>query len=192
MKLPTALSSALMLSLIVFVAGCTAPKTSARALHFDYVASVSEVVAGAKKVDIWIPVPQDDESQKISQLEIKAPGKHRLTTEKVYGNRMVYVSLEAPFPEKAEVRVSFDVERLEVSSVSNWGGYGLVAALSLLKGKNMLPTVDHETKLIKQLVHLGLVDGTTGDATHYVDGFTTEENGTLLGRLHQLVDGRFS
>ena len=82
------------------------------------------------------------------------------------------------------------VDRLVVSSVSNWGGYGLVAALSLLKGKNMLPTVDHETKLIKQLVHLGLVDGTTGDATHYVDGFNTEENGALLGRLHQLVDAR--
>jgi hypothetical protein len=82
------------------------------------------------------------------------------------------------------------VDRLVVSSVSNWGGYGLVAALSLLKGTNMLPTVDHETKLIKQLVHLGLVDGTTGDANHYVDGFTTDENGTLLGRLHQLVDGR--
>ena len=82
------------------------------------------------------------------------------------------------------------VDRLVVSSVSNWGGYGLVAALSLLNGKNMLPTVDHETKLIEQLVHLGLVDGTTGEATHYVDGFTTEENGALLGRLHQLVDGR--
>ena len=82
------------------------------------------------------------------------------------------------------------VDRLVVSSVSNWGGYGLVAALSLLNGKNMLPTVDHETKLIEQLVHLGLVDGTTGEATNYVDGFTTEENGALLGRLHQLVDGR--
>ena len=81
------------------------------------------------------------------------------------------------------------VDRLVVSSVSNWGGYGLVAALSLLTGKNMLPTVDHETQLIEQLVDLGLVDGTTGDATHFVDGFTTEENGALLQRLHRLVDG---
>ena len=81
------------------------------------------------------------------------------------------------------------VDRLVVSSVSNWGGYGLVAALSLLTGKNMLPTVEHETKLIEQLVDLGLVDGTTGDATHFVDGFTTEENVALLQRLHRLVYG---
>ena len=148
MKLPTALSSALMLSLIVFVAGCTAPKTSARALHFDYVASVSEVVAGAKKVDIWIPVPQDDESQKISRLEIKAPGKHRLTTEKVYGNRMVYVSLEAPFPEKAEVRVSFEVERLEVSSVSSLPA--VRAGARLLGGDRMAPISEEVQKRASQ------------------------------------------
>ena len=67
-------------------------------------------------------------------------------------------------------------------------GYGLVAALSLLKGKNMLPSVEHETQLIEQLVDSGLVDGTTGDSTYYVDGFTTDENGVLLRRLHALVD----
>ena len=80
------------------------------------------------------------------------------------------------------------VDRLVVSSVSNWGGYGLVAALSLLKGKNMLPSVEHETQLIEQLVDSGLVDGTTGDSTYYVDGFTTDENGVLLRRLHALVE----
>lgn len=109
----------LAMFLFASAAGCTHSKAPGRALHFDYVASISEVPEGAKKVDIWIPVPQDDETQKISNLEIKAPGEHKLTTETVYGNRMVYASLEAPFPEKVEVRVSFDAERREVSSVSS-------------------------------------------------------------------------
>jgi len=112
---PAPLGWTVVTSLLICALGCT--DRSGRAFHFDYVASIGEIEAGAKKIDIWIPVPQDDETQKISNLKIEAPWAHELTTEKVYGNRMVYVSLEAPFPDKAEVRVSFDVERREASNV---------------------------------------------------------------------------
>ena len=81
------------------------------------------------------------------------------------------------------------VDRLIIASVSNWGGYGLVAALSRLAGKNLLPSVEHETRMIRGMVEAGAVDGTTGDAVPTVDNFTTEENGALLARLHRLVDG---
>ena len=81
------------------------------------------------------------------------------------------------------------VDRLVIASVSNWGGYGLVAALSRIAGRNLLPTVEQETRLIHRLVDLGAVDGTTGDRKYYVDGFTTEENGELLSRLHRLLEG---
>ncbi|MCH8831693.1 MAG: DUF4392 domain-containing protein [Chloroflexi bacterium] len=81
------------------------------------------------------------------------------------------------------------VDRLIISSVSNWGGYGLVAALSGLAGRNLLPTIDGETKVIQKSVDMGAVDGTTGERKYYVDGFTTEENGELLARLHAVVDG---
>ena len=81
------------------------------------------------------------------------------------------------------------VDRLIISSVSNWGGYGLVAALSKLAGRNLLPTVESETVLIKRSVDMGAVDGTTGNHSYFVDGFTTEENGQLLARLHALVEG---
>jgi hypothetical protein len=79
------------------------------------------------------------------------------------------------------------VDRLVIASVSNWGGYGLVAALSRIAGRNLLPTVEHETQLIHRMVDLGAVDGTTGERKYYVDGFTTEENGELLSRLHRLL-----
>ncbi len=79
------------------------------------------------------------------------------------------------------------VDRLIISSVSNWGGYGLVAALSQLAGRNLLPSVENETRLIHRMVDAGAVDGTTGDRKYYVDGFTTEENGALLTRLHAAV-----
>ena len=80
------------------------------------------------------------------------------------------------------------VDRLIVASVSNWGGYGLVAALSLLTGQNLLPSIEHEAGVVNRLVQLGLVDGTTGNAEPFVDGFTTQEHGQALERLHRLVD----
>ena len=79
------------------------------------------------------------------------------------------------------------VDRLVIASVSNWGGYGLVTALSRLAGKNLLPTVEHETRLIRRMVETGVVDGTTGNALPTVDAFSTEENGEVLMQLHRLV-----
>ena len=79
------------------------------------------------------------------------------------------------------------VDRLVIASVSNWGGYGLVAALSRLAGRNLLPSVEHETRLIRRMIEMGLVDGTTGNAVPTVDNFSTEENGAALEQLHQAV-----
>ena len=79
------------------------------------------------------------------------------------------------------------VDRLIIASVSNWGGYGLVAALSQITGKELLPSVEHETKMLDRMVSLGIVDGTTGEAVPNVDGFTAEENGAVLEQLRQAV-----
>ncbi len=77
------------------------------------------------------------------------------------------------------------VDRLIIASVSNWGGYGLVAALSQLTGKDLLPTVEHETELLGSMVAMGIVDGTTGEAVSAVDGFTADENGAVLEQLRR-------
>ena len=75
------------------------------------------------------------------------------------------------------------VDRLIIASVSNWGGYGLLAALSQLTGKDLLPSVEHETGMLGRMVELGIVDGTTGEAVPAVDGFTAEENAAVLEQL---------
>ena len=76
---------------------------------------------------------------------------------------------------------------LVISSTSNWGGYGLVAALSLLVGRNLLPNPEDEEALIKRLVDLGAVDGVTGERQYSVDAMTLEEHGRALSGLHRLV-----
>ena len=83
-----------------------------------------------------------------------------------------------------------EVDRLVIASVSNWGGYGLVAAISRLEGKNLLPSAESEAGMVEAMIDAGAVDGTTGDAVPTVDNFSMEENGALLARLHRLVGGR--
>ena len=84
------------------------------------------------------------------------------------------------------------VDRLVIASVSNWGGYGLVAALSKITRKNLLPSVESETAMLHGMIESGVVDGTTGDAVPTVDNFSADENGALLARLQRAVGTRQS
>ncbi|MDE2940103.1 MAG: DUF4392 domain-containing protein [Chloroflexota bacterium] len=79
------------------------------------------------------------------------------------------------------------VDRLVLASVSNWGGYGLVAAMSRLAGRNLLPSLEEDAKLITEMVDDGAVDGGSGQNRYYVDNFTLEENAELLVLLHEKV-----
>ena len=86
-------------------------------------------------------------------------------------------------PDPCATRVS----KLVIASVSNWGGYGLIAALSSLVGRDLLPTVDEERRLVERTAALGAVDGTTGDADGKVDGFGPEVTAEILTDLRAVA-----
>ena len=75
--------------------------------------------------------------------------------------------------------------KLILASVSNWGGYGLVAALSRRVGRDLLISVEADQELLKRVVGLGTVDGMTFRVENKVDGFTLEENSEMVARLHE-------
>lgn len=74
--------------------------------------------------------------------------------------------------------------KLMLASVSNWGGYGLAAALSALSGRNLLPSIAEEQQLLRDTVDLGAVDGMSAKQEYKVDGFTIEENSETVQALH--------
>ncbi len=80
--------------------------------------------------------------------------------------------------------------KLMLASVSNWGGYGLAAALSELSGRNLLPSIEDEQSLLKQTVDLGAVDGMSAKQEYKVDGFTVEENSETVQALHDYLTSR--
>ena len=76
---------------------------------------------------------------------------------------------------------------LVISSTSNWGGYGMVAALSRLADRNLLPSTQGEETMIRQMVDLGAVDGVTGASRYSVDDMDLEEHNRTLALLHELL-----
>jgi hypothetical protein len=78
--------------------------------------------------------------------------------------------------------------KLMIASVSNWGGLGLAAALSIKKGKNLLPSVEEENAWVHATYETGAVDGPTGKHRPYVDGFSLDEYNSCLRDLHEHVN----
>tara|TARA_Y100000994_G_scaffold171210_1_gene141059 strand:- start:240 stop:1094 length:855 start_codon:yes stop_codon:yes gene_type:complete len=75
------------------------------------------------------------------------------------------------------------VSELIISSVSNWGGYGLVGALSQIQQTNLLPSISTSETQLKELVELGAVDGISGIQEYSVDGFDIKTNSKILEQI---------
>ena len=69
--------------------------------------------------------------------------------------------------------------------ISNWGGYALAAALSLLSGALLLRTPQEERDLLSALVEAGAVDGCTRRRALSVDGLSWEEYERTLQEIYE-------
>jgi len=106
------------------------------------------------------------------------------------GNEIGMGNLRAVIPDYEKLPKNPSVTtttKLIAASCSNWGGYGLIAALSVLKKKNMLPSVEQGKEWVKACVRAGAVDGFTGEHKEYVDGRPLDEDAVCLRDLHALL-----
>ena len=81
-----------------------------------------------------------------------------------------------------------EVDELVIASVSNWGAYGLIAAISSIKDQNLLVSAEEEIEIINTLVGLGVVDGMSGKPESFVDGFDLDSNSKILQNLHSFLN----
>lgn len=86
-----------------------------RTFRFTYNFTVKDIPSGAKRVRVWIPLPQTDQHQTVRILAIKAPVKTRITRETEYGNRMVYAEIVKSVLGKEEFTLEYKVTRHEYS-----------------------------------------------------------------------------
>jgi len=90
--------------------GADAPRE--RKFEFEYKALVKDIPTGAKKVDLWIPVPHDSPFQKITDMNIDSPHEYKIHALQ-YGNKVMHISLNNPQESSFTVTMRFNAIRKE-------------------------------------------------------------------------------
>ena len=75
------------------------------------------------------------------------------------------------------------VDHLVVAGVSNWGAYGVVAALGRLAGRDLLHTPADERRLVEACVAAGAADGITRKREPTVDALPLEAHAAIVELL---------
>ena len=76
-----------------------------RSFAILYHASLEHVPAGAKRLDLWIPVPSSDAQQSVDKVVVDSPLPHEWQTDSEYGNQVLHVWSDDP--ERADVMIRF-------------------------------------------------------------------------------------
>lgn len=117
MKSLVRLITFLVVCLMLTSISVSVPRVGASAAHernfqFEYKATVKDIPAVAKKVDLWIPVPHDSPFQKITDLKIESAYPYHTSTAQ-YGNRVLHISLSNPQQSSFTVTMRFNAMRRE-------------------------------------------------------------------------------
>jgi transglutaminase-like putative cysteine protease len=88
---------------------------AARTFRFTYNFTVKDIPSSAKRVRVWVPVPQTDQHQTVRLLTVKAPSKTRMMGEPEFGNRIMYAEIPDSASGKAEFTLVYEVTRREYS-----------------------------------------------------------------------------
>src|ERR1700732_4789526 len=90
------------------------PNIPVRSFEFTYLTKIPSLPADAKNSRIWIPLPQSDRYQTISDLKIESPFPYSTHRDSEYGNEYAYLEVPAAkVAGPAEGRVHFQVARHE-------------------------------------------------------------------------------
>ena len=98
-------------------------------------------------------------------------------------------------PNGAEIACVTACDHLVVAGVSNWGAYGLMAALALLRTDwsstiAKFLTAERDLSVTLAVVAAGGVDGVTAKREPTVDGFGADVHGPLIDRLRLIACGK--
>jgi transglutaminase-like putative cysteine protease len=121
-----------------------ADKPPVRNVEIKYSCEIAEVPAGAKVLDLWVPIATSNERQTVKLLNESDLAGGRFTTDKQFGNRIFYRRFEAPFSLPIQLQLSYDVEVREATVPQ---AKKLIATKQVTPGSEFAPYLA-ETKMI--------------------------------------------
>jgi transglutaminase-like putative cysteine protease len=129
-----------------------------RNLRLNFQCEIAELPAGAKVVDLWVPIPQSDERQSITLLNESELPPGRITTEKTFGNRLYYRrfdATDAKTPMKVELVYDVEVREHEVPAakqlISTTARVPKDELAPYLKETSMIPIEGRITQFAEQI-----------------------------------------
>jgi hypothetical protein len=90
-------------------------------------------------------------------------------------------------PHGATIACVVECDHLIVAGVSNWGAYGLVGALSVLAGRDLLPSAVEAEADIRAIVRAGAADGQTFRNEPTVDNLPLDAHLAVLADIRAIV-----
>jgi len=102
--------AALLLIAISHYADALTPRE--RSFAFEYETVVKDIPAGARQLELWLPVPHNDPYQVISDLRIESSQPYQIHSAQ-YGNKILNVKVKDPQPSGFTVVLRFNTTRRE-------------------------------------------------------------------------------
>ena len=110
--------AAILLAFVPYSFGADlTPRT--RSFAFEYQATLKDLPAGAKHVDLWVPVPHDDSYQQITHLAVESANPYKMSIAPL-GNRVLHVGIDDPKQTTLTVTMRFDATREEHRQARLW------------------------------------------------------------------------
>lgn len=84
---------------------------SAREFQFSYELTIRSVPSNSEQIIIWLPLPESNDHQRISNLKISSAYPYTTYQESEYGNRILKIEAKGKVPETLLVSLEFKVKR---------------------------------------------------------------------------------
>jgi len=126
---------------IIIIAACGTENTKSlnqgNTRSFQFIYTVDIKSTNGAKLELWIPVPQSNEVQTISNLNINANSlQYSIEDEIIHGNKYLYINDAKGTKKDTKISLTFDVERKEHQNVM----YKNVDPQKYLGSYEMVPT----------------------------------------------------
>ena len=135
---------AMLLCYIFILNGCNSNE-NIRSFSFNY--SIEIESTKGKKMELWIPVPQSNSVQEISNVTIDSDGlSYEFKEEKDHNNKYVYIYSNSGTKTAKTVVLTFDVKRFEHQNTN----YDNVDPNNYLSESSMVPVGSIFSKIVKE------------------------------------------
>ncbi len=81
--------------------------------EFTYSVNIDNIPHNSNSVDIWLPLPADNEYQKIIYFHINSELSYEIVTDKEYGNRFLHFSPDQNLSEPLDISIQVNAIRYE-------------------------------------------------------------------------------